>query len=111
MRVRQTTLDLATLVRRRRELAVGLAVVAVACVALVPDLAASVPLSRRAPMVALAPPRFVEETASAGIDHLYKGGIEYAVGGGIAAFDCNGDSKPDLYLAGGGDSAGLYRND
>ena len=104
-------LDLAALARRRRELAVGIALVAVACVVLVPDLAASGPLSRGAAMVALGAPRFVEETASAGIDHVYKGGIEYAVGGGIAAFDCNGDRKPDLYLAGGSDSAGLYRND
>src|SRR5207245_11013899 len=111
MGVRRMPLDLAALARRRRELAVGIALVAVACVALVPDLAASGPLSRGAAMVALGAPRFVEETASAGIDHVYKGGIEYAVGGGIAAFDCNGDRKPDLYLAGGSDSAGLYRND
>src|SRR5206468_11167315 len=69
------------------------------------------PPPRGAAMVAVGAPRFVEETVSAGIDHAYKGGIEYAVGGGIAAFDCNGDRKPDLYLAGGSDSAGLYRND
>ena len=62
------SLDLAALARRRRELAVGIALVAVACVVLVPDLAASGPLSRGAAMVALGAPRFVEETASAGID-------------------------------------------
>ena len=33
------------------------------------------------------------------------------MGGGVAAFDCNGDGRQDLYLAGGADSAALYRND
>ena len=95
----------------QRSLVTGIAVLAVVGVALVPDLAASGPLSRRPPRVPLGAPGFVEETANAGIDQVYKGGIEYAVGGGVAAFDCNGDGKPDLYLAGGSDSAGLYRND
>jgi hypothetical protein len=61
--------------------------------------------------VALDAPRFVDETASAGVEHVYGGGFEYAVGGGVAAFDCSGDGKPDLYLAGGSNSAALYRND
>jgi len=86
--------------------AIGIAVVAVACAAIVPD----VPFASRA-AVALGPPRFVEETSSAGIDHTYDGGFEYAVGGGVAVFDCNGDGKPDLYLAGGSGAAALYRND
>ncbi|MDQ2912903.1 MAG: CRTAC1 family protein [Chloroflexota bacterium] len=104
-------LDLAPIVRRRREFAIGVAALAVACVALIPDIAASGPLSRRTPMVALGAPRFVEETSSAGLDHVYKEGFEYAVGGGVAAFDCNGDERSDLYLAGGSDPAALYRND
>jgi enediyne biosynthesis protein E4 len=82
-----------------------IAAVAVVCAAVVPDLPS------RSLAVALGPPRFAEETSSAGIDHTYDGGFEYAVGGGVAAFDCNGDGRPDLYLAGGSGSAALYRND
>ena len=29
----------------------------------------------------------------------------------MAVFDCNGDGRPDLYLAGGDRPAALYRND
>ncbi len=57
------------------------------------------------------PPHFVEEALAAGIDHSYAGGFNYFVGGGVAAFDCNGDGRQDLYFAGGEDSAALYRND
>ena len=59
---------------------------------------------------ALGPPRFVDETAAAGIDHTYDGGFEFAVGGGVAAFDCDNDGRQDLYLAGGAQPAALYRN-
>src|SRR5207302_7476033 len=51
------------------------------------------------------------ETATSGIDHVYEGGPTFAVGGGVAAFDCMGDGKPDLYIAGGSRPAALYRND
>jgi len=60
---------------------------------------------------ALGPPHFVDETATAGIDHTYAGGFEYAVGGGVAVLDCAGDGRSDLYLAGGANPAALYRND
>jgi hypothetical protein len=63
------------------------------------------------PATALAPPHFVEEAASAGIDHVYDGGSTFAVGGGVAVFDCNADGKPELYVAGGSGPATLYRND
>ena len=46
-------------------------------------------------------PTFVEETASAGIDSVYKGEWEYMVGGGAASFDCNDDAYPEILLAGG----------
>jgi hypothetical protein len=56
-------------------------------------------------------PRFVEESAAAGIDHTYAGEFPYFVGGGVATFDCDDDRRPDLYLAGGADPAALYRNE
>jgi hypothetical protein len=64
-----------------------------------------------APTVALGAPRFVDETAASTIDHVYDGGQTFAVGGGMAALDCNDDGKPDLYIAGGSGPAALYRND
>ena len=54
--------------------------------------------------------RFVDETADAGISHTYTGGFQHFVGGGVAAFDCDQDHLPDLYLAGGALPAALYRN-
>ena len=60
---------------------------------------------------ALDPPRFVEEAAAAGIDHRYDGEFTFFVGGGVAAFDCDDDARPDLYFAGGAEPAALYRND
>ena len=63
------------------------------------------------PPAALAPPRFVEEAAAAGLDQVYDGDWPFFVGGGVAAFDCNADGRSDLYLAGGTNPARLYRND
>jgi len=56
------------------------------------------------------PPGYVEEARAAGIDHAYRGEFDYFVGGGVAAFDCNGDGRDDLYFAGGAGPAALYRN-
>jgi hypothetical protein len=56
-------------------------------------------------------PRYVDETASSGLAHTYDGDLTNAVGGGLAVFDCNGDGRPDIYIAGGTSPAELFRND
>ena len=55
-------------------------------------------------------PVFVYESATSGVQHTYTGDWTYFVGGGVAACDCDGDLKPDLYIAGGTEPAHLYRN-
>jgi hypothetical protein len=63
------------------------------------------------PPVAFDPPRLVEETSTAGIEHSYDGDFQFFVGGGVAVFDCDEDGRPDVYLAGGVNPAGLFRNE
>jgi enediyne biosynthesis protein E4 len=55
-------------------------------------------------------PAFVEETKSSGIDSVYTGEWQYMVGGGAAAFDCNGDGFEDVLIAGGEKPATFYVN-
>ena len=55
-------------------------------------------------------PRFAEETESAGLQSRFEGDAEYIVGGGVAAFDCDDDGLPELYLTAGVGKAKLYRN-
>lgn len=43
-------------------------------------------------------------------EHVYAGGWEHFVGGGLAVFDCDGDSLPELLAAGGENPATLLRN-
>jgi hypothetical protein len=51
------------------------------------------------------------ENRSAGLpDHIYGGGWEHFVGGGVAVFDCNDDTLPDLFAAGGENPAKLMIN-
>ena len=57
------------------------------------------------------PPRFVEESSVAGLDHVYDGEFSFFVGGGVAAFDCDDDGLPELAFAGGVNEAGLFHND
>jgi hypothetical protein len=88
-------------------------VVAVVVVALVASGAAVVliPGGATTPTEALGAPRFVDESATSGVEHAYDGDWTYFVGGGVAVFDCNGDHKQDLYFAGGTNPAALYRNE
>ena len=97
--------------RPRRSFAIPVAVVVAAGAVIASGIASDGLPSGGTPSVALGAPHFIEETANAGIDHVYGGGFEHAVGGGVAVFDCDGDGRPDLYVAGGSDPAALYRND
>ncbi|SNR32450.1 CRTAC1 family protein [Puniceibacterium sediminis] len=51
-----------------------------------------------------------EDHSDALPEHIYSGGWEHFVGGGVAVFDCNGDMRPDIFAAGGEASAILLRN-
>jgi enediyne biosynthesis protein E4 len=86
-------------------LAIGIGVAAVGAAAVLPRLLASTPSH------ALPAPRFVEEAASAGLDHRYDGEFMFFVGGGVAIFDCDDDGRQDLYIAGGEEPAALFRNE
>ncbi|WP_068306381.1 CRTAC1 family protein [Pararhodobacter sp. CCB-MM2] len=59
---------------------------------------------RLAPLLIAAPawasPQF--ENLSATLpEHIYAGGWEHFVGGGVAVFDCDGDALPEILAAGG----------
>ena len=94
--------------RRGRRVAVAAGTVGVLAVV---AIAGVVVLGRvPTPSHALGAPRFVEETATAGLVHTYDGGPTFATGGGVAVLDCDEDGRPDLYLAGGANAAQLFRN-
>ncbi len=60
-----------------------------------------------APAAMAGPPRFVPVDVPA---HVYDGGWQHFVGGGLAVFDCDGDQRPELLAAGGENPATLLRN-
>jgi hypothetical protein len=93
---------------RRRAAALALGALAIGAFILV---AANLELAPWMHESALSPPHFIEEATAAGIDHRYAGDFPFVVGGGVAVFDCNGDGRQEIYLAGGADPAALYRND
>jgi enediyne biosynthesis protein E4 len=61
---------------------------------------------------ALADPAvmFTSDEKASGIAHRFTGEWQYMVGGGTAVFDCNGDYKPDMFLAGGEVASAFYVN-
>lgn len=73
-------------------------------------LAIGAEASASEPVMPLDVPIMIEEAEPAGIAHRYTGPWEFFVGGGLAAFDCNGDRFPDLAIAGGVSAAKVYAN-
>jgi hypothetical protein len=59
--------------------------------------------------VANADIRFADMSAAIP-EHVYDGGWEHFVGGGVAVFDCNRDGLADLFAAGGENPATMLRN-
>lgn len=93
---------------RSKQLALGAVVVVVGASILT---GGALLLRTPTPTVAGGVPRFVDETAASGVAQRFDGPDVYQVGGGVAVLDCNGDGRPDLFLAGGANPAALYRND
>ena len=56
-------------------------------------------------------PRFVDATAVAGLDHMFRAeDPAFVVGGGVATLDCDQNGAPDLFFAGGDGEVSLFRN-
>jgi enediyne biosynthesis protein E4 len=55
-------------------------------------------------------PLMHEEAGAAGLHSVYDGPWEFFVGGGGAAFDCDGSGFPSVFLAGGKNPARLFVN-
>jgi enediyne biosynthesis protein E4 len=94
--------------RRRRWRVGGLAAWALACL-LAPTIAGSQGTKAGA-STSRAIPHFVDETDAAGVQSRFDGDWEYTVGGGVAAFDCDGSGLPSLFIAGGANRSKFYRN-
>jgi len=55
-------------------------------------------------------PKFQDRAEELKISHVYSGGWEHFVGGGVAVFDCNKDGYPEIYLSGGSNNDQLLIN-
>ncbi len=55
-------------------------------------------------------PQFLDASSGLPSEHIYAGGWEHFVGGGVAVFDCNGDTRPDIFAAGGEAPSHLFIN-
>ena len=63
--------------------------------------------SAKAPVLV---PKFHEETDTSGFQSRFEGEDEFMVGGGVAAFDCDNDGLPEVYVTAGVNKAKFYRN-
>jgi enediyne biosynthesis protein E4 len=73
--------------------------------------ACAAPAAASAPQKPLGDvPLMHEEAEAAGIRSVYDGPWEFFVGGGGAAFDCDGSGFPSVFLAGGKNPARLFVN-
>ncbi|PZX14763.1 CRTAC1 family protein [Celeribacter halophilus] len=61
------------------------------------------------PLLAQTIPQF-QNRSDALPPHVYGGGWEHFVGGGLAVFDCNSDGMPEIFAAGGENPAQLMLN-
>jgi len=77
---------------------------------LAPAFALGLAFAGLSTMHARAEPAFVDRAAALPVEHVYDGGWEYFVGGGVAVLDCNDDGLPDLFVAGGENPARLFVN-
>lgn len=62
------------------------------------------------PVTATAAPLFEPRPDAFPVAHVYSGGWEHFVGGGVAVLDCDDDARPDIVAAGGAQPARLFRN-
>src|SRR5256885_6630811 len=95
---------------RRRMTRGRLGAMTILLVAVLVATAAAVRLRAPGSGAVLGAPRFVNETATAGVTTTYGGDPAYATGGGVATFDCSGDGRPALLVAAGGNPASPYLN-